>query len=262
LDEDNDGFFYFEDCDDYNASVNPDGVETCNGLDDDCNLSIDDGLPVSTYYQDLDGDGYGEQLVILDTCLMTPPLGYVTNSLDCDDSTNAVSPAGIETCNGIDDDCSGFIDDGIPYYDYYMDFDGDGFGDADMIMDTCLTSAPLGFVDNAMDCDDSNASIYPGANEIADNDIDEDCTGLDYFKITQYYPNPVRGILTIHFETDLAEEEYSIYSVQGQLISVKKVGFVNNQGYLDVSDLSSGLYYLRRFSSDDEQTHLHKMIVL
>ncbi len=261
IDADNDGFFYFEDCDDENASVNPNGIETCNGLDDDCNLSIDDGLPVSTYYADIDGDGFGGALVVLDTCLMTPPTGYVTNSLDCNDSDLSVSPSGVETCNGIDDDCSGVIDDGIPYYDYYMDFDGDGFGDASMVMDTCLTSAPDGFVENSLDCDDDNAQIYPGAPEVSDNGIDEDCSGVDYYQETKLYPNPVQGMLTIHFETANASEEFAIYGVDGKLLQSRTVSFINNEGFLDVSTLSAGVYYLRMFSAEDEQTLIHKMIV-
>ena len=59
----------------------------------------------------------------------------------------------------------------------YFDADGDGFGDPDAspIIDC---SAPLGFVSNADDCNDSAPGINPGAPELADNAIDEDCDGI------------------------------------------------------------------------------------
>ncbi|HID29351.1 MAG TPA: hypothetical protein EYP19_05030, partial [Desulfobacterales bacterium] len=47
-----------EDCDDTNASINPDATEVCNGVDDDCDGQIDEGVK-NTYYKDADGDGYG-----------------------------------------------------------------------------------------------------------------------------------------------------------------------------------------------------------
>jgi len=61
------------------------------------------------YYQDADGDGYGDPNVSVHVC--TPPPGYVLNTLDCDDANPAVHPGAIEVCNGVDDDCDEVIDD-------------------------------------------------------------------------------------------------------------------------------------------------------
>ena len=44
FDSDEDGFYDFEDCDDSNPTINPDGTEAWNGRDDDCNEQVDDGL--------------------------------------------------------------------------------------------------------------------------------------------------------------------------------------------------------------------------
>ncbi|MFM9057499.1 MAG: HYR domain-containing protein, partial [Bacteroidota bacterium] len=63
------------------------------------------------WYADADGDGYGNVSVSQAAC--TQPSGYVSNATDCDDSNAAVSPAGTEVCNGIDDDCDGAIDDNV-----------------------------------------------------------------------------------------------------------------------------------------------------
>ncbi len=261
IDEDNDGFFYFEDCNDTNASINPNGIETCNGLDDDCNGSIDDGLPVSTYYEDNDGDGFGGLLVTLDTCLMTPPSGYVVNSLDCDDTNADINPDGIEICNGIDDNCSGFVDDGIPYYDHWRDADNDGFGDAATVIETCFPVAPIGFVNNSEDCDDNNNQIYPQAIEIPDNGIDEDCSGVDYYQETKFFPNPVNSILTVHFETLNAQEVFYVYTIEGKFARTENVTFVNNEGFIDVSNYAPGVYFLRRFDSENKQNLLSKIVI-
>jgi subtilisin-like proprotein convertase family protein len=66
------------------------------------------------YYADVDGDGFGDPQNFIQSCLDMPPSGYVSNKLDCDDTNPLVNP-GVEEipCNGIDDNCSGKIDDSI-----------------------------------------------------------------------------------------------------------------------------------------------------
>jgi hypothetical protein len=58
----------------------------------------------------------------------------------------------------------------------YRDADGDGFGDARVSTTSCDGSIPTGFVADNSDCDDTNASIHPGATESC-NAIDDDCDG-------------------------------------------------------------------------------------
>jgi hypothetical protein len=103
-DADGDGYVASLDCNDANAAVYPGATETCNGVDDDCDGTIDDGAGGTTWYADSDGDSYGNAAVTTVAC--SQPTGYVANSSDCDDSSSAVSPADAEICNdGIDNDC-------------------------------------------------------------------------------------------------------------------------------------------------------------
>lgn len=83
-------------------------TETCNGLDDDCDGSTDEGL-LTTYYQDSDGDSYGDAAFSQDAC--QAPEGFVEDNTDCEDSLPSVNPGASEVCDsGYDDDCDGFTD--------------------------------------------------------------------------------------------------------------------------------------------------------
>ena len=160
------------DCNDNNAAVNPGATEVCNGVDDDCDGSTDEGLTFLTYYVDGDGDGYGAGA---GTSSCSPIAGSVLVAGDCNDANAAVNPAALEVCNGVDDDCNGLTDDGLTFVTYYADADGDTYGATSGSVSTC-NGAPLGFVAIAGDCDDANPAINPGAAEVC-NGIDDDCDG-------------------------------------------------------------------------------------
>ena len=57
---------------------------------------------------------------------------------------------------------------------FYMDLDGDGFGDADNPVEAC--ELPDGAVEDSTDCDDGEATVFPDADEVCD-DLDNDCDG-------------------------------------------------------------------------------------
>ena len=100
-----------KDCDDADSAVNPGESEVCNGVDDDCDGDIDsDAIDQVTTYADADGDGYGDASAATTSC--TPPSGSVSDNTDCEDADASISPGAAEACDGIDDDCSGLVDDG------------------------------------------------------------------------------------------------------------------------------------------------------
>ncbi|OUR93337.1 hypothetical protein A9Q87_05155 [Flavobacteriales bacterium 34_180_T64] len=155
------------DCDDTNANINPGEIETPdNGIDDDC-----DGFDAITWYEDADGDGFGNPDVSLIS--NTQPTGYITENTDCDDTNANINPGATEIPdNGIDEDCDG-SDNAV----WYEDADGDGFGNPNVSQTS--NDQPAGYVSDNTDCDDTDANVYPGAPEVTDNDIDEDCDGFD-----------------------------------------------------------------------------------
>jgi hypothetical protein len=68
-----------------------------------------------------------------------------------------VSPGEPEICDGLDNDCDEATDE---------DYDADGDG-----------HAPIGACDAGDDCDDANAEVFPGASELCNDDLDNDCDG-------------------------------------------------------------------------------------
>jgi hypothetical protein len=159
FDSDGDGVLAADDCDDLDATVGA----------------------APTLYLDFDGDGYGDPAITNITCFS--PAGWVAEGTDCNDLDATVSPAATEVCNsGQDDDCDGLSDDADPSVDlstgseFYVDADGDGYGD-----DTALTAA-------AGDCDDGDSTVNPDAEEVCDNGVDDNCNGsLDSCGFTGTY---------------------------------------------------------------------------
>ena len=166
------------DCDDGDTSVHPRGTETADGVDDDCDGTVDEG----TDWYDDDGDGWSE------------------SGGDCDDGSSTTHSGATETCDGEDDDCDGIIDEGTDCFDD----DGDGYSEADgdcndgdddvdptatevdgngidddcdgIVDDGSFDGDSDGYTSWAGDCDDRDASVYPGAPETPDG-LDNDCDG-------------------------------------------------------------------------------------
>ncbi len=173
------------DCDDLRPSVYPGAVELCDGLDNNCNLAIDDGLVFQDFYVDSDGDGFGDPQLQLQACSAPPDTALQPG--DCNDDEAAINPDAVEICDGIDNDCDALIDDddALPLEDggldvsttsvWHPDADMDGFGDRDSSVQAC--EAPMGTLADSSDCDDADEEINPDAQEVCDG-VDNDCDQL------------------------------------------------------------------------------------
>lgn len=139
-------------------------VDTAEAVDD---TSVDTGDSADTSDTDTDTD-------------TEPPVDSDADGTalgaDCDDTDASRYPGAPETCNGVDDNCDGHVDEapiGAPTW--YADRDGDGYGDPDDAVVAC--DAPSGRVGDDDDCDDREATVYPGAPDNALDGLDNDCDG-------------------------------------------------------------------------------------
>ncbi len=155
------------DCNDRAALAFPGATETCDGLDNDCDITVDesgaDGCIV--FYQDRDLDGRGVQGQ--SSCLCAPGFPFTADTTDdCDDTNPFISPIATERCNGLDDDCNSQTDEGVTGQcsPFYKDGDADGWGDGDDSL--CLCSPDGEYTTTRTgDCNDGRIDIYPFAEE-------------------------------------------------------------------------------------------------
>lgn len=116
----------------------------------------------TAYFADTDGDGFGNPSAVVYACATGP--GVTADNTDCNDTCPSCFVGGAETCDALDNDCDGVIDDNC----VTVDADGDGFN-------------------SLVDCDDANPSINPNATEICDY-LDNNCDGqIDEFAQTNFY---------------------------------------------------------------------------
>jgi len=169
-DLDGDGFDAAQDCDDDDPAINPQASEICNGIDDDCDDQVDeDATDAATWYADADGDGYGDDAASIAAC--EQPSHHVAQAGDCDDANDDIHPEANEICDGVDNDCDDEIDENLGET-WYIDADGDNWGDPQNTVLGCEEGE--GYVADGSDCDDGDAAVHPGADELCDG-VDNDC---------------------------------------------------------------------------------------
>ncbi len=174
-----------QDCDDPDGTANPEPVETCDGIDNDCDGKIDedDALDSLTWYADVDGDGYGDPNESTRACYV--PIGYVANNTDCMDQDASLNQDdrdadGYSTCTG---DCD----------------------DADATSTLVSEDADCDGTPTSEDCDGSDPLFHP--NAASDGLLsDYDCDGFISVNDLAY--------VEYHFIGETSEDEAG-YSVAG-----------------------------------------------
>ena len=184
-------------------------AEVCNGLDDDCDGTPDNGVLIA-FYPDSDADGFGAEAPVTMACTLPP--GHASVAGDCDDTRADRTPGRMEMCDDVDNDCDGRFEEGAGTTMYFVDADGDGFGSSAGPVLAC--SAPAGRVEDGTDCDDTNDLRFPGNAEVCDSfdndcggDVDEegcDCVRMFYAGHTYLFCVPPPGSPTSRLEARTA----------------------------------------------------------
>ncbi|MEO0322873.1 MAG: putative metal-binding motif-containing protein [Myxococcota bacterium] len=189
-DDDEDGFADATcggaDCDDGNAAVGPGQVELADGVDNDCDGTVDESPGARDWWPDLDRDGWGDAAATPRSS-MTPLPASAPRAGDCDDGDATIRPGVRDACDGRDRDCDDDVDEDAPLEAWYLDGDGDGAGRTDDAQLSCRALA--GRVTLPGDCDDTSPEVAPGAAERC-NDRDDDCDGgVDEAVPDVWYPD-------------------------------------------------------------------------
>ena len=248
-DNDGDGFNASADCNDNDPAINPNATEICDGIDNDCDGLIDEGITFTTYYADADGDGFGDPSVSLSTCDGAPQ-GYVTDNSDCFD--NGI---GAETANPnateipgdlIDNDCDGEIDEdddqvNMPVF----------CNEAKTKVLICHNGKDKCVSINALDAHLAHGDFYGSCDTNAKsvNQDNEEAVDLTESNLTAFnvisWPNPSTNLFNLNIKSpNLNDKVYlQAFDINGRLIHADNINL--NEDYTFGETLGSGMYFIK-----------------
>ncbi len=226
------------DCDDADDDISPATLEIeDDGIDQNCT-----GKDAVTWYQDNDGDGYGNKNKV--QVAEVKPASYVrnlehiaANLFDCSDVNDSVNPGMDELADdGLDNDCNG-----LESVSWYVDNDNDGYGEGARII--ASENPPNGgpYAANDLDCSDLNPDIHPGLVEILGNLTDTNCNG--YIDDDAQHIIPDTGQLSLFTGTSGEDGGYTINPPSYTKIDADGNTVVGEGDWVAIRDNVTGLYW-------------------
>jgi hypothetical protein len=220
------------DCDDGDREVHPEAEEACDGVDNNCDTVVDEGLDTTTWYQDRDRDGYGSD-VSVEACM--EPEGYVSRGGDCDDGDDSIVPWSKDTCDGIDNNCNGLVDE-----DHKGDWQLVTLHNDGVAYEVSLTGGIRALGEHGLP-NVSSSDTPPDGEPVVYDDIQHRLYGLD---VCSWAPRPIGAtgagsiggiafaqdgrLLALDLDRDLMVE---LDPTSGQSSSVGELGFdLGNDG--------------------------------
>ncbi|MBI3135378.1 MAG: T9SS type A sorting domain-containing protein [Bacteroidetes bacterium] len=222
----------------------------------------------SVTYEDLDGDGYGNSAVQVPCGVYDGSdcndnqLTYADNDSDTFGDPNATAPCGVTNNTDCDDTDAGIGAGSLVAY--FMDTDGDGYGQPGFMWWSC-TPIP-GMVTDSTDCNDFDNAVNPGETEVAGNGIDDNCDGyidpvagietaadFDF----NLYPNPARTLVNIQWATALTtDSRIECIGMNGQILFTQVVASGTSQSELMLDSFEPGIYFVRLLNAESTATKI------
>lgn len=241
-----------------------------------------------TFFEDKDNDGYGGTNSVQ---AYFAPDGYTEIGGDCDDTDPNVNPGAPEKlCNGIDDNCNGKIDEGLPVPPI------SAIGNTDICQKGSVTLKTIGkakaysyqWYNNGVKIDGATRNRYIAENpgdytvEVSQKGtlcastskaitVTNSCPKLsigksDNLQISQadfrVYPSPSNGNLIVNFTSSAAERiSIKVIDLNGKVLYNSPQNIANgaNSIRLNLSNLPSGIYHLQVQSS--KETLVKKFVI-
>ncbi len=206
---------------------------------------------LTTWYQDNDNDTYGNPAV--SQVAASQPVGYVADNTDCDDN-----------------DPNEF-----PGQTWYIGVDNDSDTYFGSVTSVTACEQPVGYsltAPTADDCDDTDNTIYPGAPEITNDGIDQDCDGSDQttldrdkleFQNISVTPNPFGDNINIGLPLSYRNAEFSIqiFDINGRLVIDRKYSSLNNKIKVDGLDKLDQAPYIIKIINTETGFSMMKQLI-
>ena len=203
-------------CDLYYCSITNEGIETCDGLDNNCDEAVDESV-TSEFYFDGDGDSFGDPESSARACSV--PIGFVDDNTDCNDDDESINSDATELCNGIDDDCDGETDEGN-----FTDADSDGIKD-------CVDT------DNDNDGVDDSDDLIEGIG----SDVNTNIPGLMFLVDDVQDADNYAGAGNVTFADSATGETFVEFSYDfsaGEALDLSKINITLGEGSIIIKGIN------------------------